>query len=603
MNNTFMEKYLQEYMEKLTKTVIGFKLSRNTESEKYLGEVANSIRNGNETLLKKQIDLLSLEGMKHIQIKNNTIMIDYKALFLESMNANFNVRSNFDEKNLVQAVFPLMNLSDALDNETCIKLNKNEAEKFLRINVEIMEKQIKDEIIKSDIEELLYSIYMIADRLSLISEIVYTKVKMKGELRKTDYSASPETPPFTLLVQSINEMNTEELINTSFIIGEQKYFCDVLFNIIYEIYRQNSYNNLNETKIKADISSLFSKISIMCKMDIYMKSNALLYEQGETLEIKDFNILQSGDLSQKLEKLMIELSEFNYDERLTSKIQEKYKEVEGFNASDLITLIEFLSSQNIAKKAQIKIESYPIDKFKEGIAKVCGLNKSAIDKFIHSLTIECSSRKFMDAKNKISIKPIVPIANDRIMLSIPLLMQAYLRFGARMLQQNFTDNARLKTYISKNYDEALISELIDELNRHNVKNWNHVQLNSINDKTIKSMFNVKGVTNEMDIAYLSKNILYFVEYKTWMISSFSISSMLNEFKKAEKHVKSHQNAIKIVNENREAFSIIFGNELLSITEIKLVMVFQNPNAFNHLNKSNNVIGVSFKDFKDSIKQL
>lgn len=604
MNEKNIGKYISEYTEILTKSILDFYLCSNKSNNDYLLNIYKEFNDIQSTsLLKKQVKAVIANTSKYVTFNtNNELTIDFESIISEVTNSNFIMKNQREEKKLNICTLLEINKVHLIKEKVNVISGKEEAIAILKLNMKNIQSELIAEVSKYDVEELLYTIYAIADRLSIISQIIAVRVK-NGELTNIP-SDNSSNNQMVLLIQSLDNMNTKELLNASHIVGEQKYYCDIIFNIAYKMYLGRDKNKIFSGDNRADILSLFSKASVACKMDMLLQSNELLYKRGEYLELNDLILFQGGGLSDKLNNIMDEIIEFNYDKSLTSKVLEKYKQYEGFSANNLMEFMNILN-KGISEspiQAEIRVQTYPFDKFREGILSVCSLEECGVDKFIDSLVLKTSD-KFIDSTNKISIFPLIKLDDNRIMVSPPLLLQAYYKLSVRMLQQSFTNNIKLKRYIRKHYDEALIDVLIDELNNKNINNWGHVCLDKISDSAIKSLISQKGVTKEIDIAYIIKDTLYFVEYKTWMISAFSIQSMLKEYKKADEYVKSHLKAIEIISRNKNAFRCLFGDEIELINNIQLIMVFQNPNSFNYLNKNPNVIGMSFKNFKESIKSL
>lgn len=77
--------------------------------------------------------------------------------------------------------------------------------------------------------------------------------------------------------------------------------------------------------------------------------------------------------------------------------------------------------------------------------------------------------------------------------------------------------------------------------------------------------------------------------------------MLNEYKKVENCVKQHFAAMRIVEENKDAYRSIFGEIIDGIYKLCLIMVFQKPNAFEYLNTNENVKVLSLNDCLCKIK--
>ena len=53
--------------------------------------------------------------------------------------------------------------------------------------------------------------------------------------------------------------------------------------------------------------------------------------------------------------------------------------------------------------------------------------------------------------------------------------------------------------------------------------WKNLNLDKVANKQVKALF-VKGITREIDLAFINDNVLYFVEYKNWGTTAFSVSA-------------------------------------------------------------------------------
>ena len=308
-----------------------------------------------------------------------------------------------------------------------------------------------------------------------------------------------------------------------------------------------------------------------------------------------------GNFQDKLLSFMRETLQNAVGDELISNLQDMYRRFEGFNSNNLMELIRYLQKEQEARNLKgTELEIFPVEKLKYVVKNSCDIAEFGIDKLLDSITLKDSTREGKDYKNKISIRPLVKLKNERIILTIPLLLQAYPLLNKRMSQQSFTQNKRLQKYFKKNYDEVYIGKIADELKLRNIMYWKNLNLDKVANKQVKALF-VKGITREIDLAFINDNVLYFVEYKNWGTTAFSIRNMLNEYKKVENCVKQHFAAMRIVEENKDAYRSIFGEIIDGIYKLCLIMVFQKPNAFEYLNTNENVKVLSLNDCLCKIK--
>ncbi|BDB03636.1 hypothetical protein [Clostridium botulinum] len=588
MDTKQIEIYIHEYIDKLTKEIIDEcvlrKMINTTDLPKAFRILLDSKDN---SLLKRQIQFSNKQIASKVVRDGNKLKINIEDAVQEFTFSTFHQLSILFEK-----IINRHNL-DEENNAKKYNLNQEKAAKLLTKNIDSMSLLILDEIKKSNVEKLLLTFYSIAGILSLVSGI--TTIKTKFEIKEKLWEADNKDDSISLLLNTVQNLNIEEMKKVSYIVGEHKYACDMLFNIVYKMYLCNDDKDDNSHK-SFDISSLFAKVMVLNKMKLFRQSNALLYERGDFISIEDFILNQKGNLANKFMQFFEETIRFNYNESLINGVFDKYKKYEGFSPDNLSELNEGLMKhfQMSDKKVIAKINICSVENFKNYIKNVCNITEKGIDTFFSALCLEVNSDLF-NMSNKISRTPLVLTKDYRVITMIPLLLQAEQTLGVRMLEQNFTKNVQVKKYIRKHYNEDLIDELIDIFTKKRIQVWKSVHLASVKNKKIRSLF-ISGITEEIDIAYFRDGVLYFVEYKAWMTGASNIKAFLSEY-----NVKKHYKAMRVVKNYIDDYTEIFGQNIKKIHDIKLIMVFQNPTAFNYLNEDKNVRGSSFQEFKKIIE--
>ena len=589
---------LKEYFERVLLTILHLQFSiRNPLKDK--NELLNMMKilldEDDNSLLKRQLKRISNVGIEHIKQDEKGFEINFNEFFSSYVSNDFTMKDTLQEQIYNESALLELNIT-LMDYSKKTKLKKEIIEKILLYNKKSVESSIRSECEKYNIEELLITLYLIADKLSILSSIIYSRLKLKEKIEFNNQ----KDDTMTLLAQTLVSMNDSELLLISAFIGDQKLYCDTLFNIIYTKYIETESQQL-ECSEPVDILSLFSEVTFWCKMDMLLESTALLYERSQYLYMENLIINPSGNFQDKLLSFMRETLQNAVGDELISNLQDMYRRFEGFNSNNLMELIRYLQKEQEARNLKgTELEIFPVEKLKYVVKNSCDIAEFGIDKLLDSITLKDSTREGKDYKNKISIRPLVKLKNERIILTIPLLLQAYPLLNKRMSQQSFTQNKRLQKYFKKNYDEVYIGKIADELKLRNIMYWKNLNLDKVANKQVKALF-VKGITREIDLAFINDNVLYFVEYKNWGTTAFSIRNMLNEYKKVENCVKQHFAAMRIVEENKDAYRSIFGEIIDGIYKLCLIMVFQKPNAFEYLNTNENVKVLSLNDCLCKIK--
>jgi len=576
---------LKAYFEKVLLTILHLQVSAKKPLENkdlFLDMMRTLLDENDHSLFKRQLQKISNVGIEYVKEAEKGLVVNLEE-FYSSFVANDFIMGN-DSQEQIYNESALFKLNITLtDYSKRTELKRERAEKILLCNKRALESSIRFECEKTNLEELLITVYLIADHLSVLSSVVYSKLK----LRETVEFDNKKDDIMSFLVDTLVNMDDDELLLISTFIGNQKLHCDALFNIIYTKYMEAEGQHVNCSE-PIDILSLFSMVALWCKMDMLLDSAKLLYERNEYLYMEGLIINPSGDFNNKLLSFAREALQNDAGEELLDNLQCMYKKFEGFSSDNLIELIRYLQQEQARRNLNgTEIVVFPVETLKCVIRSNCSIEEHGIDKLLDSITLKASTREGPDYKNKISVRPLVKLKNERIVLTISLLLQAYPLLNKRMTQQSFTQNKRMQKHFKKNYDEVYLDKIIDELQRKNIVYWKNLNLDKVEDKRVKALF-TKGITREIDVAFINNNTLYFVEYKNWATTAFSILNMLNEYKKAEKYVKQHLAAMRIIKENEDAYRRMLGEMFNDVHRLCLVMVFQKPNAFEYLNTNEDV---------------
>lgn len=591
---------VNSYLKKIEITILDllFQLKNPLDNKELLmNSIECLLDDNNNSLFKKQLQKISSVGISNITQANDKILIDFDNFYKDFVSSNLFETNSEYEKEFNKKTLDSLNILFSNPAKK-VKLKKFTAEKVFSYNIKQIEEDLQNDIKSWNVEELLITVYLISTHLSIISSATYSKLTLKESFKLNNNNNKNSN----LIIETLNNMSENELITLSSLIGEEKMNCDTLFNKVYRTYMLN--NDSVDTSIPTnttDILILLKKTALLCKMKLFQDSIALSYEKGNFFYIHNYLIYADETFQKHLSNFMQETISVEYHEEMNIDLQKMYRKIEGFSSNSLMDLITYLSfEQQKRNLAGIQLEQYPVNILKKVIVEHCDISENGLDKLINSILLQNSNDNKLDYKNKISICPLVKLKNDTIIFTLPMLLQAFPLLCKRMSQQSFTQNKRLKNYFQKKYDEALLQLVIDEFNNAKIKYWEHVHLDKISNKVIKKLF-TKGITREIDLAFYKNNIIYFIEYKNWATTAFNIRNMLNEYKKVENNVKQHINSIKIIEENKFEYKEIFGDNINENTQIKLIMLFQNPNSFNMLNTNNDVIAINFDDFIKQIK--
>lgn len=575
---------IMDYTKILTNTIISDYLKENEEVK--INFAREYLEDENSNLLSKIIveDYIMFKQYSCDLGKSEGIMERLKVIINHDNKYHFAAMAASEEKIALKML-------ETSHNEV---LDKGRANELLEKIKNTYLKNLEQEIKKYDLEILLYLFYSLATRLSVLSLLTFHNINTND----TNDLPLNQEDPYSILTTVISNMDTNNIIQTSKHIGREKQLIDIIFNLIYKVYINSQQENQRPNQTDIDIREIYKLASMVMKSNLFLKSNELLYEQGESLLIKDWNLVQSGSFEHYMQSTFSDVVEFNYNMDIVDKVFKQYSKREGFCPQDLTDFINF-SFQSHHKGTDIHLKNIKKKGLKEGILEVTNIKDYGIDRFLDILTLK-ESNDIAHKVHKISLQPFVELKNDMILYSDYMLLQARQTLPTRMLQQSFTSNKKLKKFISTNYDEAGIKDLAKSLEKKGLAYLEHVCIDKIQNHDIKTLLETKGITKEFDLIFKKNKVLYIVEYKTWKIQFQNISQVLNELKKIQLNIDSHLKAINIINEYSNEFKDFFGKEFAEYNRIELIMVFQNPTSFKYLNKSNEVNVLSPNEFNDFI---
>ena len=579
---TIIEEILDEYINILSLSIISEYINNN---EEFKTKIFLEIILGNKS------DSLTT-AVKNFIMPKQLVNLDSVGAFQESLHNLYEETTLNHFKSLSVSIEKSFLRNQGFPRNK--KLSKEEADEILLRIKKFNIQELESELSKYDPEMLLFAFYGIADRLALLSGMTVVKVNNDPIVN----NSLIEDNPFSILANLISNIDKKGLLQTSLLIGTEKQLNDILFNFIYKIYRNN--NKKEDEKYyesEVNIRRIYQLTYMVSTSNLYLESNQLLYEQGEALVIRDYTLLQSGDFNEKMLCTQTDIVESDYREDIVKKVFEEYSKREGFCPDDLF---EFAKISAKGRKAQIHLLTFDREKLKKNIIESTNVKEYGIDRFIDVLTLQKEIREIAHSTNKLSMRPFLELNDGTILYSTNLLLQAFLVLESRMLQQSFTTNKKLQRFISKNYDEVGIADLVQVLTDAKYPYLEHVSLDKISNKHIKDALSIKGITKEFDLIFIKNKTLFVVEYKTWKISSYNIIQVLKEQKKITKNIENHLKAIDIISSHPTEFKKLFGDKFNYFTNIELIMVFQNPTTSKYIVNQKNVKVMSTKQFNEFI---
>lgn len=562
MNKINIEKSLTDYIELLSKTIIQEYVSNNKllynkiivhllgySSDEYIESIKKYILPNN---------LISFSSPEDL-IKSSKALID------ETNISNLKLLSINEEKEYLKK-------SGVSSNSI---FNKMESREFLYTLNNKYKELIVGELADYNKEDLLNLFYLMGDSLAWITHSVLLKIDDNTPLK---YS---EDHPLSAVFNSIKYMTKNELMKIQQMLGIEKAIIDILFNIIYiEYFNENE--QINEAQgqvIELNIAKIYQYGYMIFHSNLLLKSNELLYEIGEVIKIKDGLLNHSGEFFDAMKNIQEDIWNFRYKENVLDTVFSEYSKREGFSPNDLF---EFAFKSGLDRKAHFHIKVFDVQKLKSEVFKITNIKEYGIDRFFDVISLDKDIKDIYSSTNKVSVRPLIRLKNEKIMYSEILLFQSAVILQSRMLQQSFTKNKKMQKFISKNYDEIGIKSISDNLKKKDLQIKEHVCIDRINNIKIKEKLSFKGITKEFDLIVLKGRTLYIIEYKTWKISSHSLMLILNEYKKILKSIECHNKAINIIKNNIEEFKLFFGEDFSDFNEIELIMVFQNPTCVKYL---------------------
>ena len=590
--------FVEIYTKRLLQTILNVKFKQIDVFSDFTKLIEFSrilIDENNNSLLKQQLIKFSALGLECIEQEKTTLKIDVEGFYNKFVCFDISYSAEEFERNVNIYTMNMMNIHcEKIGNEKMV-LSKQEAEEFISFGIEQIIEDIETEIKKWNVEALFYNVFMISSVLAMISSVIYTRLVLKENVMNVINGSED----IGLIIRTILEMPDDELKIVSSLIGQEKMNTDTLFNIISNIYHMSA--NVTDVKEEpVDILSLYTKSAVLIKMQQYQDSLALLYEKNYFLYIQDYIIFENDYFQEYLKKYFDEIINYRLPEEIDANLQLKYKNILGYCVNDLMEFMIYLTEklQSYSQNG-IKIMVYGEDDLINEFSRISKIDTGAAKQLINAIML-LDSKKSVDYKNKLSIFPLARRNDGKILVSLPLLMQAYPILGKRMSQRSFSNDKRMQKYFDKVYDEYYLEKIKDIFQKKNINCQINVHLDQISDKKVKEFF-VKGITREFDLTFSLNKRLYIVEYKNWATWAFSMRTMLNEYKKVENVVKEHLKAFEIIKENFKIYEKVFDCNKEEIDNITLIMVFQKPNAYYHLNHEDNVLAYSFNEFIEVIE--
>ena len=595
--NSINKNPVDRYVDRLLQTILNIKfkqidlLSDATKLFEFCGVLLDKEDN---SLLKQQLVRFSALVSENIEQKNGTLSIDFARLYKKFISSDISYSGEDIERNINIQAMSIMDINSEKIVDGRIRLSRENAEKLVDFNIKHTTGAIEVEVKKWNVDRLYYSVFVISSILAMISSIIYSRLVLKEE----SINVSVQEGNIGLIIRTILEMSDQELKSVSFLIGQEKLNSDALFNVISNIYHGNSEEH-NERVEAADILELYTKSSLLVKMKQYQDSLALMYEKSYFLYIHDYIIWASDNFQIYLQKYFDDIINYHLPEGLDNDLQKNYTKYLGYSAHDLMKFATYLVEEQRKRNLNgFQIEAYLEENLINELSNICKITEEGAKRLIEAVTLSHSDKK-VDYKNKLSIFPLVKLNNNQILVSVPLLIQAYPMLIKRMSQRSFSNNKRMQKYFDKVYDEFLLQKIENAFEERKITCQMNIHLDQISDKRVKQIFS-KGITREFDLSFLFNGILYVVEYKNWATSAFSIRTMLNEYKKVENVVSEHMKAFEIIKNNCDIYQSVFKCSKAAIDNIRLIMVFQKPNAYYYLGNEDNVLVYVINEFIDKI---
>ncbi|MEH7124573.1 hypothetical protein V7127_15225 [Bacillus sp. JJ1773] len=155
----------------------------------------------------------------------------------------------------------------------------------------------------------------IADRLATLSTLIATNLGGAG-LNITPHKDND----FSILMTLICQIDTQSLLVASNFIGREKRIVDILFNGVYKFFLTRDKEEQNENYLsEIDFRTLYQIGYMIMSIEIYQRSNKLLYENAECLKIRDYKMVQSGNMQDVMLQTQSDILNFKYVKKVFLK--------------------------------------------------------------------------------------------------------------------------------------------------------------------------------------------------------------------------------------------------------------------------------------------
>lgn len=477
-------------------------------------------------------------------------------------------------------------------------IDYNEKKIVLDSIVSSLYQQLKSAISYYKKYDIIIAFYTLASYISELSQRIYSLYDFKDTtIEKHQLKENEDKLLFT-----VKQYYSESAPKISSIIGTDKRIMELLLNaVLFENipFGSRDISNMDFTNIYIIAYSL---------SNILFMKNAILSNLSEDnwIEFNHSSFTISEDIMRKMDQIvknsyLIDGQKVDvYSERL-NKIYNRVKRKLKFAPADLE---EYLHSRS--KLIKDNNLSICVDRkvFEEDVKQITGIPAEGAKNMVDYMLLkdvlkeEVLDTIFSDNK-RVFRAPIVQIEGF-LLISFPLMVEASKIFRYRILKREITNDNKTNDLIKKLFDEfdlSRISLLCESMGIKFKQNWELA-------KELKDIEFIKGISKEIDFAFVINKILYLVQLKDKKMR-IDTKGVLNEKRDALKDIQKYKCTCEFIMMNSAAVQQLLKEEFVSLSPYFLFTRY-NPIIDLDISKGDiNVMVVEdfMKEFTDIINPL
>ncbi len=405
--------------------------------------------------------------------------------------------------------------------------------------------------------DILIGFYTLASYISELSQRIYSLYEFKDtKIEKHQLKENEDK-----ILYTVRTFFKESAPQIGSIIGTDKRISELLLNIA--LFDDISYGTVDIKKINfADIYVIaYYLLNILCL------KNAILSNLSEEnwIEFNHSGFIISEDITQKLGEIAENsyLTEGNKVDVYNERLCDIYDYIKGKLKFSPVDLEKYIFSSN--KQVKDYNLSICVDRhiLEEDIKSITGVSDIGAKNMVNNLLLgHVAKEEILDtifSDNKRAFRAPIIQLRELLLISFPLMVEASRSFRYRILKREIINDDKINNLIKRLFDEfdlSKVSLLCDSAGISFKQNWDLA-------KELKNVEFTKGISKEVDFAFVVNKVLFIVQLKDKKMR-LDTKGILNERRDALKDIQKYKNTCEFIVKNLPVVQKSLNEEIVSL---------------------------------------